>query len=422
MNLRRESRRLARVVGFSLQLLAANRRRTALTASALLIGVATVGIFVAFGEGANRRIAERVRALGTDVVIVTAPPAARVAGRERQSGTATALRPGDADAIANESAAAMRAAPMIARTATVRIGERNANVLVIGTTPDGLGIRRMRTRTGRPFDQHEEHEQRRVALIGPTVSRLLFQLDDPVGREIRIGAVPFEIVGQLAPRGTDLGGTDLDSEVVIPLSTAMRRVFNIPYVTGIVVQATSAEALHRLDADVRDILARRHPRRAALGAIGAMPESGEGNAFVVQNQAVLLRTSRGATRVLHRMTLAVSLLALSVGGVGIAAVMHLAVSERVREIGLRRAVGARRRDVHLQFLVEAVLLAAIGGGAGVALALLFALIGSAVLGWPLVLPWSAVMAGLLISMMLGLVGGAMPARRAVSLEPSAALR
>lgn len=406
-------RRLARIASLSIELLAAHRARTALSISGIVVGVATVMVMVAFGKGAEQRVVERVRALGTDVIVVTAPPAARVAGRQRQVATATALRADDADAILEGSAYALAAAPGVRRTLVANWSDRNTTVPVAGTTVDGLRIRRIQARSGRVFDEDEDRELRRVALIGPTVAQALFGDVDPVGLEIRIAAVPFEISAVMAPRGTDVGGTDLDNEIVIPLQTAMRRVLNIPFVHTILVQARSGDRLDELEADVRAILLARHPLRAGEGA--SQP-------FVVQNQAVVLRTQRGAARAINRMVVAVAALALLVGGIGILAVMLLSVRERVREIGLRRAVGARRRDIHTQFLLESTTLAGAGGVIGVAAGLAVALVASVVGTWHFAFSWWAALAGVIVSTLCGLAAGALPAALAVRLEPIAALR
>lgn len=411
--LRTETKRLARILRLSLELLAAHKLRTALSVSGLFVGVATVMVMVAVGHGAERKVIERVRALGTDVLVVTAAPAPRVAGRQRQVSTLTALRADDADAIVRESGLAVAAAPAVNQALVARWGDRNANVSVSGTTPDGVRIRRIRARTGRIFDDAEDRERRRVALLGPTAERTLFAGADPVGREIRIGAAPFEIIGVMAPRGTDVGGTDLDNEIVIPLQTAMRRVLNIPFVHTILVQASRFERLDDLEVEVREILLRRHPPRAGEG--GVQP-------FLIQNQAVVLRTQRGAARAMNRMIVAVAALALLVGGIGITAVMLLSMRERIREIGLRRAVGARRRDIQMQFLLESAVLAVAGGVTGIAAGFLVSAAASAFGGWELVFSWWAALGGLAASTLLGLAVGAIPASRAVGLEPTVALR
>jgi putative ABC transport system permease protein len=404
-------RKLARSLQLSLQLLAAHRLRTALSVSGLLAGVAAVIVMVAVGKGAERRVLERVRAMGTDLLVINAAPAARLAGRQRQSATMTTLRVQDATAIAEESYLALRAAPAVNANLVARREDRNANTTVMGTTPDGLRIRNMRAHTGRLFDELEDREQRRVALLGPTLARNLFGTEDPVGREIRVGRVPFDVISVLQPRGVDVGGADLDNVLVIPLATAMRRVLNIPYVHMLFVQARSSGQLEALEQEVREILLRRHGAR-----------TGAAEPFTVRNQAVLLRTERAAALAINRLIIGVAALALTIGGIGIIAVMLMSVRERVREIGLRRALGARRKDIQLQFVLESAMLATAGGAAGIILGLVIAAAASLLGAWDLIVPWSAAAFAFACSALLGLAIGVIPAARAARLDPVDALR
>jgi putative ABC transport system permease protein len=408
--LARSRRRLARGLLLSIQLLAAHRLRTAVSVSGLLVGVAALMVMVAAGRAAERRVLDRVRAMGTNVLVVAAAPAPRVAGRQRQVATLTQLRPGDADAIMETSRLAAAAAPMVNRSVVAHWEGRNTTVTVTGTTADGLRVRAIQAVSGRLFDASEDVERRRVALVGRTVARNLFGHADAVGREVRLGTVPFDVIGVMRPRGTDVGGTDLDNVIVIPLETALRRVLNIPYVHTVFVQARSTADLAALDAEVRDILLRRHPVRSG------MPEP-----FVIQNQAVLLRTERGAARAMQRLTAGVGVLVLTVGGLGVLAVMLIAVRERTLEIGLRRAVGARRRDIREQFVFESAMLAAAGGTAGVVLGIVGAALAAVLGPWDLMVSWRAAALGVACSTVLGLAVGVIPAARAARLEPIEAL-
>jgi putative ABC transport system permease protein len=394
-----------------MRILAAHRLRTALCVSGLLIGVAAVIVMAAVGAGAERRVVERVRAMGTDLLLVTATPALRVAGRARQVATMTILRPADAAAIAEEAVRAVAAAPAVIRPVVARWEGRNVPTTILGTSRAGLGIRNLRPRTGRLFDESEERERRRVVLLGPSLARALFGSDDPVGREIRLGGVPMDVIGVLESRGTDVSGGDLDHVVVTPLETAMRRVLNISYVHAVYVQARSSADLPALEAEVRGILDRRHVRRAGT------PEP-----YLIQNQVVLLRTERGASRALSRLIVATAMLALLVGGIGVLATMLLSVRERVREIGLRRAVGARASDIYVQFLLESGLLAAVGGAAGVMVGVVLAGAASLLGPWDLVLSWSPALLGLVVSIGVGLLAGVAPAIRAGKLQPIEALK
>jgi putative ABC transport system permease protein len=403
--------RLLKSLRYSFRILAAHRLRTALSVSGLILGVATVIVMAAVGAGAEHRVVERVRAMGTNLLIVTAAPAPLVAGRARQVASMTTLRPADADAIVEEAVRAVAAAAAVIRPVVAHWQGRNVPTTILGTSRAGLGIRNLHPRSGRLFDEVEERERRRVVLLGPSLAHALFGSDDPVGREIRLGGVPMDVIGVLEPRGTDVSGGDLDHVVVTPLETAMRRVLNVSYVHALYVQARSSADLPALEVEVRGILDRRHARRAGT------PEP-----YLIQNQVVLLRTERGATRALSRLIVATATLALLVGGIGVLATMLLSVRERVREIGLRRAVGARERDIHLQFLLESGLLATMGGAAGVTVGVVVAGAAALLGPWDLVLSFSAALLGLVVSAGVGLLAGVVPAVRAGKLQPIEALK
>jgi putative ABC transport system permease protein len=403
--------RLLRQARLSLSLLAAHPLRTTLSASGLVAGIASVMVMVALGRGAERRVVERVRALGTDLLIVTAAPAQRVAGRARQVETTTLLREQDATALLENLPRARAAAAAVHRNLVVRSDGRNTTVAVTGTSPEGLRIRGVAAARGHVWDNEDERLQRRVAVIGPVLATTLFGRDDPIGREVRVGNVPFEIIGLAVVRGVDPGGADLDNALSIPLQTALRRVVNVPYVDALYVQGRGTAELERLEDDVREFLRVRH----------RIPD-GVAQAFVVRNQAVILRTERAAARALDRLTIGVALLAVVVGGIGVLAVMLMAVRERRGEIGLRRAIGARRRDIQVQFVVESALVATMGGVGGVLVGALAAFAGARVAAWELEISWAAALASALGSMLLGVAAGTIPARRAARQEPVSALR
>jgi putative ABC transport system permease protein len=394
-----------------LQILAAHPLRTALSVSGLLIGVAAVIVMVALSEGAERRLLQRMQAMGPNLLVVNAAPAPRVAGRPLQVAIHTTLRAADAAAIVEEITLARAAAPAVSRSVVVHWEGLNTTTTLLGTTTEGLRIRNIGAQSGRLFDDHEAGAQARVTVIGRTVVRALFGGVDPVGRLIRIGHVPFEVIGVTRPLGTDPGGADMDARLVIPLATAMRRVLNVPYIHSMFVQGRSSADLGELERQVHETLRRRLDVRAGT------PEP-----FLIQNQAVLLQTERGTASAMNRLAVSVTILALVLGGIGIVAVMLMSVRERTREIGLRRALGATRRDIGLQFVLESTMLAAAGGGVGMVAGLVVAGAAAAVGRWDLVIPWRVAFVGFAASAILGVAVGAIPAVRAARLEPIEAFR
>ena len=277
-------------------------------------------------------------------------------------------------------------------------------------TPEGFRIRNIAIASGRPFDPEENRARRRVAILGPTVVENLFGGADPIGLRMRIGRVPFEVVGVTVPKGMDANGVDQDDLIIVPLETAMRRLFNVTHIETIYVQARSAELLNTGEKEIRELLRQRHRLRDK-------PDD-----FTIQNQATLVDTERETTRSMTFLIGSVAGISLVVGGIGILAVMLISVRERTGEIGLRRAVGARRSDIRTQFLLESGLLAAAGGLVGVLGGVGAALAVSWLGYWETVISWHAAVVGLVFSVSVGIVFGIYPAMQAAALEPIEALR
>jgi putative ABC transport system permease protein len=373
--------------------------------------VAAVMIMVAIGKGADRRLLEQLQAMGTNIVIVNAAPAIRVAGRPRQVPVRTELRVNDAQAIIEESQFAFESAPVINHSVVLRREGINRTTGLSGTTAGGLRIRNIRAQSGRLFEDDDDVERRKVAVLGPIPANSLFPGVDPVGQELRLRTLRLDVIGVAEPRGRDPLGNDLDDFIAVPLQTAMRRILNISYVHALHIQARSSTELEALERDVRDILRRRHAAR-----------SGIAEGFVILNQAMLLQTEREATATLNRLIPAVAGIALLLGAVGILTVMLMSVRQRTREIGLRRALGASRKDIRVQFIIESAMLGAAGGAAGVLVGLAGSWAAAYFGGWDFIISWEPALLGLGCSMILGVAVGSIPAARAASLEPSEALR
>ena len=402
--------KLTRNIALSCELLAAHKLRTLLSVTGIVVGIATVVLMVSAGRGAEKKILDRIRDMGTNLIVVNAGQTRIVAGRQRQTSMVTTLEIDDAQAIASHCESVKLAAPAVTKKLSIRWEDENANTNVIGITPAGFRIRNIAIATGLMFDADEDRARRRVAVLGTTAAANLFGPTDPLGLHIRIGRVPFEVIGLTESKGMDANGIDQDDLIIVPLGSAMRRLFNVDYIDTIYVQAESAEALDRAEAEIRRLLRQRHRLRDK-------PDD-----FTIQNQATLLAAEREAARSMTLLIGSVAAISLVVGGIGILAVMLIAVRERTPEIGLRRALGATRGDIRLQFLVESSLLAGAGGLVGVLGGATAALAVSRLGYWETVISWPAALGGLGFSIAVGLMFGIYPAVRAAALEPIEALR
>jgi putative ABC transport system permease protein len=401
----------ARNTRLSCRLLAAHKLRTLLSLAGVVVGVGAVILSVSVGRGAEKRILDLIGKLGTDLVIVNAAPARLMIGRQRTVATVTTLTAADGRAIAEECPHVLAVAPAVRKSLVVRWESNNTTTAVTGMAADGFLIRNIPLASGRPFEADEDRARRRVAVIGPTVAKNIFGKVLPVGQQIRIGRVPFDVIGVTRRRGLDANGTDQDDIVLVPLETAMRRLLNIPYIETIYIRARGSRWIDQVEREVRALL--RERRRLTEGR----PDT-----FTIQNQMTLLKTEREAARSMTLLIGSVAGISLLVGGVGILAVMLISIRERTREVGLRRALGARPRDIRIQFLVEAALLAGVGGILGV-MAGLGATRAAAVLGFrETLMSWPAAAIAFAFATTVGIIFGIYPALRASRLEPIQALK
>ncbi len=401
--------KVSRNVLISCEILLAHKLRTVLSLLGIVVGVGSVVLMVAAGRGAEEHILGTIRDMGTSLIVVSAGQTRLVAGRQRQFGTVTTLVPGDADAIAAECPAVELSAAVASRKVSVRWDAENTNTKVFGVAPEAFRVRNVEVESGRRFSPEEDRARSRVAVLGPTVVQNLFGDVDPVGLRIRIGRVPFTVIGVTKPKGVDVNGLDQDDLVFVPLRTAMRRLLNVTHLDAIYVRARGAEVLEEAEEQIRRLLRRRHRLREK-------PDD-----FTIQNQAVLLRTERETARAVTLLIGSVAGISLMVGGIGILAVMLISVRERTPEIGLRRAIGASRGDIRTQFLLESGLLATVGGALGI-LAGVSAAVAVSVLGyWDTSVSWPVAAAALGFSFVVGVVFGSYPAVRAARLEPVEAL-
>jgi ABC-type antimicrobial peptide transport system permease subunit len=407
-------RLLSMAAWVALRALARNKLRSALTTLGIVIGVAAVIAMVSVGQGASLAVRQQIQSLGTHLLMVV-PGATTSAGVRSGWGGASTLTRDDARAIAEECPAVARATWMKRQIAQVVQAERNWSTSVQGVSPDYFEVRNWRTTAGATFGVREEEGASRVAVLGQTVVENLFGPgEDPVGAVVRVKGVPFRVVGVLERKGQTTWGQDQDDVVVIPFSTAERRVLGaelLGTVDLIFASAGRAEDLSAAEAQIATLLRQRH--RIVPGG---------DDDFSVRNLSDMARAQESTSRVMTMLLLCVAAVSLLVGGIGIMNILLVSVTERTHEIGIRMAVGATRRHILLQFLVEALVLSAVGGGIGVAVGIAASGAISALAGWPTLISAGASLGALAFSAAVGIFFGFWPARRAAGLDPIAALR
>jgi putative ABC transport system permease protein len=394
----------------ALRALARNKLRAFLTMLGIIIGVGAVIAMVAIGEGAKATIRSQIASLGTNLLIVL--PGSNVQGGVRAgSGNVNTLVDADVKAIAQELPSVAFASAVLRQQNQVIAGNLNWGTLTQGVAPEFQQIRDWTIATGRFLNDSDMESAAKVAVIGQTVAQNLFGNDDPLDAVIRIRNIPFRVVGTLVPKGQTGQGQDQDDTVMIPATTMQKRLMRITYVQSIVVRAVNAERVQEAQEQITLLLRQRH-------RIGADRDDD----FTVRNLSDIAEAATSTARVMAVLLGSVAGISLLVGGIGIMNIMLVSVTERTREIGIRMAVGARGRDIMLQFLVEAVVMAATGGAIGIFLGIGSSEILKTWAQWPTLVQPAIVAVAFLFSGAVGVFFGFYPARKAASLDPIDALR
>ncbi len=400
----------------ALQSIRANSLRSFLAILSIAIGVAALITMLSVGVGAQTQIAEQIRSLGANVLIILPGAEGGARGPDGARTRNAPLTVDDAKAAATIPDVAA-AAPALQLHGRLVYGNRNWPTRINGTTADYFFVRDWPLAAGRGFSAREEARAGKVALIGATAALRLFGEADPVGQEIRVQGVPMRVIGLLSPKGQSGSGRDQDDILFVPYKTARLRLGAedrgiIPdEVTYILVKATSDAAVGRAKEDIEGLLRQRN------GVLSGAPAG-----FRVTEPAAAMAARQGSTRTLGWLLAAVASISLVVGGISIMNIMLVSVTERTREIGLRQALGANRRDIGWLFLSEALVICLIGAAFGVAMGAGSALLLAGLTGWPILVAPSTVLAALLFAVMTGLIFGYYPARRASAMLPAAALR
>jgi putative ABC transport system permease protein len=404
--------KLTRSIRISLKQLAAHRLRTALALTGTVIGVSAVIIMVAIGNGAQEEVLSKIEAMGTNLLIVNAAQVQKSAGRQQIRGTVTTLTLGDAEALSRECPAVNAAVPLQSKKMQIKYGNLSTNTTVVGTTTEFQKVRHFRVATGAFFTDEENLASRRAAVIGQSVVNNVFEGRNPIGETIRIGKVPFEVIGVMESKGVDLNGFDQDDQIFIPIRTALRRVLNMTYINTINIQATTTETMGQAVAQITEMLRDRH----------RLNKRQRPDDFMIQNQAELLEAQRETTDTFTVLIGSIAGISLLVGGIGILAVMLIAIRERTNEIGLRMAVGASRKNIVTQFILEASMLGVGGGLVGIFLGILGAFFVGIGTSWAVSISPDSIALAFVFSLLVGLFFGVYPARRASLLDPIEALR
>ena len=397
----------------ALRALMVNKMRSALTMLGIIIGVGAVVAMIAVGTGAKNRIAEQIANMGSNLIIVLSGSSTS-GGLRFGSGTVPTLTVEDAEAISTEIPVVKYVAPNIQGVAQVVYGNQNWSTVVQGTTPEILEIRGWPLASGRSFTQQDVDGAVKVCLLGGTVAENLFGGIDPVGQIVRIKNVPFTVVGVLASKGQSTWGQDQDDLIIAPLSTAQKRLFGTQLpgmVRSITVQAKEAGVMQEAENQITELLRQRH-------RIGEGQESD----FTVRNLTEVMSSAQESADVMSLLLGTIASISLIVGGIGIMNIMLVSVTERTREIGIRIAVGAKSRDILLQFVIESLVLSLIGGIIGIGIGIAGTLILSSFTEWPTLFSIRAIILAFLFAGSVGVFFGFYPARKASLLNPIEALR
>ena len=391
--------------------LGAHKLRTTLALIGIIIGVGSVITMISIGEGTKKEVLSKIENMGTNLLIVSAGQIQTFGGRPSLTGNVTTLTWNDADAIENEISSVNRLSPSQQKKGKVKWSDQIVTTSIIGVTPDFPEVRNFYPVQGEFFSDAELSAAMRVAVLGKTVKENLFGKDNPIGEIIRIENGPFNVIGVMEEKGLNVYGQDEDDVIFIPLTTALRRLFNLTYINNIYIQIKDKKSMKEAEKEINELLREKHRLRPGVASD-----------FTIQNQTELMATQKEVTNTFTNLLGSVAGISLLVGGIGILAVMLITVKERTREIGIRRAVGAKRKDILIQFLFEALVLSISGGLIGIILGFIAASITGSITKWPVYTPVYSILLSLSFAVFIGIFFGVYPAKRAAQLKPIEALR
>ncbi len=397
------------IIRVALEALRANKLRSLLTMLGIIIGVGAVITMIALGSGAQKSVQDRIQALGPTLLSV-------YPGQSFNRGVASdqrvSLTMDDDTALANNARFVSAVLPELSRSLQVQKGNLNINVTVVGTTPSYVPVRSYTLTAGRTFTAGDDAARRRYAVLGSAIPDMLnANRDAIIGQEIMIRGISFEVIGVLSEKGSQGSFSNPDEQILIPLETARYRVMGTDRLRSITVQAADLNSMNLATLEIERVMRRQHKIRP-----------GQDNDFQIRNQTDILSTLQQTTETFKYLLAGIAAVSLLVGGIGIMNIMLVSVTERTREIGVRKALGATQVNIMIQFLVEALVLCLLGGLIGVVLGSVGAVVLSKLAHWNTLISPLAILLAFVFSAAVGLFFGIWPARRAAALDPIAALR
>ncbi len=398
---------LLQVIKVAFRSIMANKLRTFLTMLGIIIGVGSIIAMISLGEGAEQRVTESIKSIGTNLLRVM-PGAARLG--HVWTGSVETLTMGDAEAIRKKVSHIRFVAPAVTNMGQVKFGAKNATTLIRGTTPEFVEVNNFPVGRGRFFTHREVKLKKRVAVLGTTVKEQLFGGAPAVGRRIKIEGQNFLVIGVMESKGAT-SWRDPDDQVFVPITTSQKRLFNQDYVNDIYIQVESVEFIPEVKESIERLLRMRHRIK-----------KDEESDFNIRDYTEFLKTLQETTRAFAVLLASIAAVSLLVGGIGVMNIMLVSVTERTREIGIRMAVGARRRDILRQFLIETLVITLTGGCIGIGFGALIGFIISYWGEWDIIMTPYSVALAFFFSLLVGLIFGIFPARKASMLDPIEALR
>ncbi|HUL44976.1 MAG TPA: ABC transporter permease [Bacteroidota bacterium] len=403
--------RFFEILRISFDALLRNKMRSLLTMLGIIIGVGAVIAMVAIGQGAQVQVDAQISSLGTNVLLIF-PGSVQTGAVRAGAQTGTTLTEEDGAAIKEQCPAVAYISPLLRAGAQVVYGDYNWGTSMQGGSPDYFAIRDWHIDEGDFFTDADIRGATKVCLLGQTVVQQLFQNEDPLGKTIRIRSIPFRVVGTLQPKGQNMMGQDQDDIILVPYTTLQKRFLGGNFRSwGYTASAKSKSQILEAQQQITDLLRARHK----LGP-------SDDNDFTIRNQTEIAEASASTSKVMTTLLASIASVSLIVGGIGIMNIMLVSVTERTREIGVRMSIGARKRDILTQFLMEAIVLSLLGGLIGILFGVVGSTLVSTIAGWPTFVTSASIILSVVFSMMVGVFFGFYPARKASLLNPIEALR